>query len=111
MRLLKLLQREQSPLSLSTVELLVLDEADRLFESDFVDQADGVFAACTNPSLQRALFSATIGDRPERLARAVMFEPLRVIVGSRVATPRHPLLRQDLVYVGTEQGKMTHFRK
>jgi ATP-dependent RNA helicase DDX52/ROK1 len=56
MRLLKLLQLPDSPLHLDTVEYLVLDEADRLFEADFVEQADGVFAACSNPSLQRALF-------------------------------------------------------
>lgn len=110
MRLLKLLQRENSPLHLDTVEYLVLDEADRLFEADFVEQADEIFAACTNPSLQRALFSATIGERPERLARAIMFSPIRVIVGARIATLPHEVLHQELVYVGTEQGKMIHFR-
>jgi ATP-dependent RNA helicase DDX52/ROK1 len=110
MRLLKLLKRENSPLYLDTVEMLILDEADRLFESDFVEQADGVFAACTNPNLQRAMFSATIGDRAERLARAIMFNPVRVIVGARVTTPPHSVLQQELVYAGTEQGKMVHFR-
>jgi ATP-dependent RNA helicase DDX52/ROK1 len=108
MRLLKLVS--DGLLSLATVEYLVLDEADRLFESDFVQQADAVFAACSNPALTRAMFSATVGERPERLARAVMFSPVRVIVGGRVATLSNDLVKQDLVFVGTEGGKLVHFR-
>jgi ATP-dependent RNA helicase DDX52/ROK1 len=109
MRLLKLV--EDKLLSLETVQYLVLDEADRLFESDFVEQADAVFSSCTNPDLNKAMFSATIGERPERLAKAIMFSPVRIIIGGRVATLSNDLIQQELVFVGKESGKIFHFRE
>ncbi len=108
MRLLKLVA--DGLLSLALVEFLVLDEADRLFESDFVQQADAVFASCSNKALTKAMFSATIGERPERLARAILFSPVRVIISGRVATLSNYMIRQDLVFVGNEGGKVVHFR-
>merc|ERR1712000_476620 len=108
MRLLKLL--EAGLLSLASIEYLVLDEADRLFESDFVHQADAVFAQCTHPDLVKAMFSATIGARPERLAKAIMFSPVRIIIGGRVATLSESLIHQELIFVGNEHGKLLHFR-
>ena len=108
---LRLLQLIKSGLlSLASIEHLVLDEADRLFESDFVLQSDSVFAMCTNPKLMKTMFSATIGERPERLASAIMFSPVRLIIGGRVATLSDDLIHQELVYVGTEAGKLVHFR-
>lgn len=98
-------------LSLSTLTMLVLDEADRLFETDFVHQADAIFASCSeNESLLRCMFSATIGDRPERLARAIMFDPIRILIGDRVAALSNDLIQQEMVYVGSEHGKLVHFR-
>jgi ATP-dependent RNA helicase DDX52/ROK1 len=37
-------------------------------------------------------------------------KPIRVIIGGRVATLSNDLIRQELVYVGTEGGKLVHFR-
>ncbi|RHY59523.1 hypothetical protein DYB30_005717, partial [Aphanomyces astaci] len=45
---------------LDSVEMICLDEADRLFDMGFVEQIDDVFAACTNPKMQRMMFSATM---------------------------------------------------
>lgn len=108
MRLLQLVN--DKILSLASIEYLVMDEADRLFESDFLAQSDALFASCTNSKLLRAMFSATIGERPERMARAIMFAPVRVIIGGRVATLKSDLIDQQLVFVGTEGGKLVHFR-
>lgn len=108
MRLLQLVNSKT--LSLASIEYLVLDEADRLFESDFLAQSDALFASCTNSKLMRAMFSATMGERPERLAKAIMFAPVRIIIGGRVATLKNDLIQQQLVYVGTEGGKLVHFR-
>jgi ATP-dependent RNA helicase DDX52/ROK1 len=47
----------------------VLDEADKLFELGFMEQVDGVIAACTHNSIVRALFSATLPEKVEELAR------------------------------------------
>lgn len=42
------------------VEVLVMDEGDKLFEEGFIEQIDTILTACTNPHLQRLLFSATL---------------------------------------------------
>lgn len=58
--------------SLSNVEMVVLDEADKLFDAGvagsgsdkaFIGQVDEVLAACSHRNVQRALFSATIGQQ------------------------------------------------
>lgn len=68
MRIVALLR--EGVVSLANVKMVVLDEADKLFETDiagggsdkaFVGQVDEVLAACSHRDVQRALFSATIG--------------------------------------------------
>jgi superfamily II DNA/RNA helicase len=65
------------------VEHLVLDEADKLFEMGFVEQIDGIVAACSKPDVQRSLFSATLPETVEELARSIMHDPVRMVVGER----------------------------
>ena len=48
---------------------LVLDEADKLFELGFMEQVDGIIAACSHKDIVRALFSATLPEKVEELAR------------------------------------------
>jgi ATP-dependent RNA helicase DDX52/ROK1 len=61
----------------------VLDEADKLFELGLLQQTDEIIAACTSKKLHKALFSATIPAAVEQLARSVMTDPLRVIIGQK----------------------------
>lgn len=64
----------------------MLDEADRLFELGFISQTDEIIAACNNPSLRKAMFSATIPSGVEELAQSVMgSDMIRVIIGGRLA--------------------------
>lgn len=74
MRLVALLR--EGTISLETVEIVVLDEADKLFDAEgtrsgidnsFVGQVDEVLAACSHQAIQRALFSATIGHKVSRV--------------------------------------------
>lgn len=65
------------------VEFLVLDESDKLFELGLVKQIDFVVKACSNPSIIRSLFSATLPDFVEELARSIMHDAVRVIVGRK----------------------------
>ena len=67
----------------SSVEYLVLDEADKLFELGLLEQTDEILAACTSKHLCKAMFSATIPAAVEQLARSVMTNPLRVIIGQK----------------------------
>jgi ATP-dependent RNA helicase DDX52/ROK1 len=67
----------------SSVKYLVLDEADKLFELGLLEQTDEIIAACTSKRVHKALFSATIPAAVEELARSVMTDPLRIIIGTK----------------------------
>ncbi|KAL6841867.1 hypothetical protein ACP4OV_028379 [Aristida adscensionis] len=96
-------------LDLSRVEYLVLDESDKLFELGFVEVIDSVVAACSNPSIIRSLFSATLPDSIEALARTIMHDAIRVIVGRKNSASS--LIKQKLIFAGTERGKLLALRQ
>lgn len=69
---------------LCSVEWLILDEADKLFEdgvNSFREQLSQIYTACDSPSVRHALFSATLGSGVEEFTRAHFDSPVRVIVG------------------------------
>lgn len=68
---------------LCRVEHLVLDESDKLFELGMLKQIDYVVKACSNTSVIRSLFSATLPDFVEELARTIMHDAVRVVVGRK----------------------------
>lgn len=96
-------------LDLSRVEYLVLDESDKLFELGLVKQVDSVVKACSNPSILRSLFSATLPDTVEELARTIMHDAVRVIIGRKNSASE--LIKQKLVFVGSEEGKLLALRQ
>lgn len=96
-------------LDLSRVEYLVLDESDKLFELGFVEQIDSVVKACSNPSIVRSLFSATLPDSVEELARSIMHDAVRVIVGRKNSASE--LIKQKLIFAGSEEGKLLALRQ
>lgn len=71
-------------LSLDKVQWLVLDEADRLFENGFEHQIDEILAACSSSERHIALFSATMPQRVEELARTVLNDPVRLVCLKRI---------------------------
>ncbi|KAK4342984.1 hypothetical protein RND71_038800 [Anisodus tanguticus] len=96
-------------LDLSRVEFLVLDESDKLFEPGMLEQVDFVVKACTNPSILRSLFSATLPDIVEDRARTIMHDAVRVIIGRKNSASE--TIKQKLVYVGSEEGKLLALRQ
>ena len=56
----------------------------------------------------RALFSATLPEAVEELARTVLVQPLRVTVGERGAAAAS--VHQRLMFVGNEAGKLLALR-
>jgi ATP-dependent RNA helicase DDX52/ROK1 len=106
-RLVSLLQ--QRALDLSTVQVVIIDEADKLFEDGFVGQIDEVLAACTHKNLQKALFSATIPPQVEELAKSIMPNPVTVTVGKKVGASTSII--QKLIYCGSEEGKVLAMRQ
>lgn len=91
-------------LDLSRVEYLVLDESDKLFELSLVKQIDAVVKSCSNPSIVRSLFSATLPDSVEELARTLMHDAVRVIIGRKNSACES--IKQKLVFAGSEEGKL-----
>ena len=65
---------------------MVLDEADRLFELGFLEQLDRVMQHIADEDdVQTCLFSATLPEGVEQLARKVLQNPIRVVIGTRNA--------------------------
>ncbi|GLC75527.1 hypothetical protein PLESTF_001653500 [Pleodorina starrii] len=99
----------EKKVDLGECRYVVLDEADKLFELGFVEQIDSLLAAAQHPDVARALFSATLPERVEDLARSVLQQPLRITVGVRNAAVAN--VRQRLQFVGREAGKLLALRQ
>ncbi|TDL28901.1 P-loop containing nucleoside triphosphate hydrolase protein [Rickenella mellea] len=95
---------QDGKLVLNNVRHLVLDEADRLLDSEFISQTEEVIAACTHPELQKCVFSATLPAGAEKIAMSLLMDPIRVVVGLK-DTPL-PLIVQSLRYVADESSKL-----
>lgn len=78
-RLLDLLN--QRALNLKAVEMLVIDEADRMFDMGFLPDIRRILAALPQPR-QTMLFSATMPDEIRGLAEEMMRNPVRVEIGA-----------------------------
>lgn len=70
LRVVHLLNKKR--IDLTNTRYLVVDEADKLFEMGFMEQLDALLAAATHATITRALFSATLPERVEDLARTVL---------------------------------------
>ncbi|MGE5515638.1 MAG: DEAD/DEAH box helicase [Bacteroidota bacterium] len=76
-RLIDHLERQR--LNLSEVEVLILDEADRMLDMGFLEDVEKVAAACAR-SRQTLLFTATLDRRMAKLAEGLLKNPVRVEV-------------------------------
>jgi len=81
-RLLDHLKRGHA--NLSRIEVLVIDEADRMLDMGFIDDVKEIVAA-TPDSRQTFLFSATMPSGVKWLARELMTEPVEVQIGFETA--------------------------
>ena len=66
---------------MSSVRHLILDEADRLLDAEFLPQTQEIMAACSHPNTQKAVFSATLPAAVEKIAMEMMRDPVRIVVG------------------------------
>ncbi|MAG08149.1 ATP-dependent RNA helicase [Candidatus Woesearchaeota archaeon] len=67
----------------SKVNILVLDEADRMFEMGFIEDVEQIIRACPEKR-QTLFFSATISSRVKELASQYMVEPTTVMAKRHV---------------------------
>ena len=64
-----------------SVRFLVLDEADRLLDTEFHQQTREILNACSHTHAQKAVFSATLPAGSEKVAMGALRNPIRLIVG------------------------------
>jgi ATP-dependent RNA helicase RhlE len=82
-RLLDIIKRQE--IKLSSLNLLVIDEADKMLDMGFTDQLQEILKAVPRRR-QNALFSATMPDEIVRLANGLMTQPVRVQMQEEVPT-------------------------
>jgi len=71
---------EQGNLSLDSVEILVLDEVDRMFDLGFIDDVQRIIRHCSDDR-QTLLFSATVSEPIKRLVAKNLQDPVEVAIG------------------------------
>lgn len=79
------LERNTTALAVSTVEILVLDEADRMLEEGFSDELNEILAKIPK-SRQTMLFSATMTSKVDDLIRVGLQRPVRLLVDAQRST-------------------------
>ena len=99
-RLLDLMDR--SALTLSHVETLVLDEADRMLDLGFTHALTRIAKLLPRPR-QTLLFSATMPPSIAALAEAYLTEPVRVAVAPAATTVQR--VEQSVILVPTERKR------
>ncbi|TDZ54432.1 ATP-dependent RNA helicase DRS1 [Colletotrichum trifolii] len=77
--------RNSASFNVDTVEILVLDEADRMLEDGFADELNEILTTLPK-SRQTMLFSATMTSSVDRLVRVGMSKPARIMVDSQKKT-------------------------
>ncbi|KFO98908.1 putative ATP-dependent RNA helicase DDX52 [Calypte anna] len=111
-RLIYLLKQDPPAIDLTSVEWLVVDESDKLFEDGqrgFREQLASIFLACTSHLVRRAMFSATFAHDVEEWCKLNLDSVILVSVGARNSAAE--TVEQELLFVGSETGKLTAMRE
>jgi len=93
---------ESGRLDYSRLEVLVLDEADRMLDMGFIRPVEKI-AASTPSTRQTLLFSATLEGNIAKLAARLLKNPKRIQVSS--AQERHEQIEQRLHHVNDGEHK------
>lgn len=97
--------RNSMSFTVDTVEILVLDEADRMLEDGFADELNEILTTLPK-SRQTMLFSATMTSSVDQLIRVGLNKPVRLMVDSQKSTAG--TLTQEFVRLrpGREEKRM-----
>ena len=92
-------------IDLTTVRMVVLDEADEMLDMGFAEDLEAILTALPGER-QTALFSATIAPRIATIARTHLRDPVRVTIAREApATGKKPKVR-EIAYVVPRQHKI-----
>jgi ATP-dependent RNA helicase RhlE len=83
---------ENGRISLDEIEVLVVDEADRMHDMGFIPQISRIISTLSRDR-QTMMFTATLGSDVERIVRRSMRDPVRIQIGQ--CAPAHRA-RQEL---------------
>ncbi len=94
---------EQKRVDLSHIEMLVLDEADRMLDMGFIDDVQAI-AKLTPSKRQTLLFSATVDNQLATIVRHLLNKPIRIdLSNEKIATPK---IEQSFYKVAGLQQKL-----
>ena len=85
-------------LDLSGLEIVVLDEADEMFDMGFAEDIELILGE-TPENRQAALFSATMPPRIDGMVRRHLSDPVRVELGGRASASSDGLLVRQTAYM------------
>lgn len=100
---------ENGRLDLSKIEMLILDEADRMLDMGFIDDVKYI-AKATPKTKQTLLFSATVDDRLSGIIKQLLNNPARIDLSEKTAAPTK--IKQELYITDHIQHKtklLQHF--
>ena len=92
--------RNSPSFALDTLDVLILDEADRMLSDGFADELKEIIQSCP-VSRQTMLFSATMTDDVDALVRMPLNKPVKLFVDPKRSTARG--LVQEFVRVRAER--------
>jgi ATP-dependent RNA helicase RhlB len=92
----------QGVTSLKSVQVFVVDEADRMFDMGFVDDLREITRRLPGPGKRQTLFfTATLSPRVLQLGFSEMRDPAEIVVNPEEITPDR--LEQELYHVGSRE--------
>lgn len=97
--------RHSSSFAVENLEILVLDEADRMLEDGFADELDEILRTIPK-GRQTMLFSATMTESVDKLVRVGMNRPVRVSVDAQKATVEGLVQEFVRLRTGREEKRM-----
>ncbi|NCG09371.1 MAG: DEAD/DEAH box helicase [Verrucomicrobia bacterium] len=92
---------EQGSIDLSSIELLILDEVDRMLDMGFIDDVKRIIKHCRNPKRQTLLFSATVSEDIKRLIARSLKDPVEIAIAIKI-TPAETV-KHEVYPVGAMQ--------
>ena len=100
--------RNSASFAVENLEILVLDEADRMLEDGFADELNEILKTIPK-GRQTMLFSATMTENVDSLIRAGLQRPVRLIVDAQKQTVTG--LVQEFVKLKSNYGEITEERR
>merc|ERR1712178_344796 len=89
--------------SIYSVEILVLDEADRILEENFEEQLDEISKQCSREK-QTLLFSATMTEKVQELQRICLKTPTKIFINENTDVTDN--LRQQFVRIRNDSEEV-----